>query len=79
MKILIKNFIFSFFLLFFAVPSFAANFFIEDYKVNIDVNEKKSAKITEEILVNFNYPSHGIIREIPHPKASVSKISVSEN
>ena len=78
MQNLIKKSIFSFFLLFFAVPSFAENFFIEDYKVNIEVSENKTAKATEEISVNFTSRSHGIIREIPHPKASVSKISVSE-
>lgn len=78
MRNLVKKIILSFFLLFFSFPVFAASFFIQDYKVDIEVNENKSARVTEEILVEFKYASHGIIREIPHPKASVSRISVSE-
>ncbi|MBO4556774.1 MAG: DUF2207 domain-containing protein [Elusimicrobiales bacterium] len=78
MQNLIKKLIFSFFLLFFAVPSFAENFFIEDYKVNIEADEYKNANITEEITVYFTSPAHGIIREIPHPQAGISKIYVSD-
>lgn len=68
-----------FFFLFFPLLSYAENFFIQEYKVAIEVNENKSAKISEEILVEFTSPSHGIIRDIPHSKATISNINVSES
>lgn len=58
-----------------AVPSVhAENFYIQNYEVKLEVNEKKLVKVEEEIEVYFLQPSHGIIREIPHKKASVTNI-----
>ena len=62
-----------------AVPSVhAENFYIQNYEVKLEVNEKKSVKVEEEIEVCFLKPSHGIIREIPHKKASVTNIRAQE-
>ncbi len=55
-------FILSFFSL---NTAFAENFYIENYKVNIDVTDDKILKITELIDTNFTIPSHGIYRDIP--------------
>ncbi len=40
-------------------------YYIENYKVTIDVNKDNTFDIEEEILVYFNVASHGIYRTIP--------------
>lgn len=63
------------FALFLVVPAaYAENFYIQNYDVLIEANEKKSVKVTENIDVFFLHPLHGIIREIPHKKASITNI-----
>lgn len=39
---------------------------IDNYKVDITVNENNTFDITEVITANFNVPKHGIIRKIPY-------------
>ena len=77
-----KNFV-KFLLLLFTFlvcsPVFAENFYIENYVVNLNVNKDKSVQIVEDIDANFTTPSHGIIREIPHPNATIDNIDVSSN
>ena len=77
MKLLVKLFLLL--LLFICNPAFAENFYIENYVVNINVTKDKVAQVTEDIYTNFTNSSHGIVREIPTPKASITNISVSEN
>ena len=44
---------------------FAADYYIEEYMVNIIVNEDNVLNIEEEITAMFEVPKHGIIRKIP--------------
>lgn len=44
----------------------AENFYIKNYKVNINVLEDRTAEITEDIDVFFTNESHGIFRSIPY-------------
>lgn len=60
------------------VPIFAENFYIENYDIDINVNELKQANITEKLDVFFTHDSHGIYRKIPHDKAKITNIHVSE-
>ena len=58
--------LFIFLFLFLVIsPAFAANFTINDYFVDIKVNEDKTMNITETIDVNFTSYQHGIYRDIP--------------
>lgn len=43
----------------------ASNFWIEDYDIQVVVNEDDTYDVTETINVHFTYPSHGIYRTIP--------------
>ena len=43
----------------------ASNFWIEDYDVQVVVNEDDTYEVTETISVHFTQPSHGIYRTIP--------------
>ena len=43
----------------------ASNFWIEDYDIQIVVNEDDTYVVTETISVHFMLPSHGIYRSIP--------------
>ena len=43
----------------------ASNFWIEDYDVQVVVNEDDTYVVTETISVHFTLPSHGIYRTIP--------------
>ena len=47
------------------VDSDYSNYIIENYDIEINVNENNTFDITEKITVNFTTPKHGIIREIP--------------
>lgn len=60
-------------------PIFAENFYIENYRVDIQVNKSKQAHVTEKIDVYFTSSSHGIYRDIPHNNATITNIRVSEN
>ncbi len=64
--------------LFFTNTAFAENFYIEDYNVNLNVNEDKSVNVTEDIQVYFTSPSHGIYRKIPYKNADISNIRVNK-
>ena len=74
-----KLFYIIFILLFLISPVFAENFYIENYNVQIDVDNNKSAAVTETINVFFTHPSHGIYRDIPYKNAKITDINVSEN
>ncbi len=65
---------------------------IDDYKINMVVNENNTFDITETITANFNVAKHGIFRKIPlrnsitrldgtksNNRAIISNISVNEN
>ena len=43
-----------------------SNFIIEDYDIDISVNEDDTYVVTETLDVHFTYPSHGIYRDIPY-------------
>ena len=43
----------------------ASNFWIEDYDIQVVVNEDDTYDITETISVQFTAPSHGIYRTVP--------------
>ncbi|MBQ8886233.1 MAG: DUF2207 domain-containing protein [Candidatus Gastranaerophilales bacterium] len=45
--------------------SLAANYYIKNYDVEMDITEQKNINITETIDVFFTSPSHGIYRKIP--------------
>ena len=66
-----KNYIKLFFISFFIFILFPLSvnadngYVIENYDVNIKVNENNVLNITETIDVNFTLESHGIIRKIP--------------
>ena len=45
--------------------SLAANYYIKNYDVEMDITEQKNINITETIDVYFTSPSHGIYRKIP--------------
>lgn len=64
--------------LFFTNIAFAENFYIEDYNVNLNVNEDKSVNVTEDIQVYFTSPSHGIFRTIPYKNATITNINVNK-
>lgn len=79
-------------LLFSVNKVFAYDYTIENYDVNIIVNENNVLDITENINVNFNTHKHGIFRKIPINNrvvrqdgttetnhAKISNINVSEN
>lgn len=73
------NFIFGIFVcILICSPAFAEKFYIENYDVNINVTENKTAQITENIDVYFTQPSHGIFRTIPVSGDKISNIDVSE-
>ena len=44
----------------------ASNFVIEDYNIDMQVNEDDTYLITETIDVRFTQPSHGIYRTVPY-------------
>lgn len=61
----------------------AENFYIENYSVNIDVQENRVYNVTEDIDMYFTSPSHGFYRDIPVNyengfRAILSNISVNE-
>lgn len=60
-KILLVIFVF----LFFACPSFAENFYIKNYNIDVQVSKDNVYRINEQIDVYFTSPSHGIFRTIP--------------
>ncbi|MBQ8886569.1 MAG: DUF2207 domain-containing protein [Candidatus Gastranaerophilales bacterium] len=49
----------------FALTSFAENFYITNYDVELDIQKNKDILVTEYIEVYFTKPSHGIFRSIP--------------
>ena len=51
---------------------------IDEYHVEIDVNEDNSYDITEEITAYFNVQKHGIIRSIPL-KNTIKRLDGTEN
>ena len=58
----------AFVLVLFLLPqtaSAASNFWIEDYDIQVVVNEDDTYEVTETIKVHFTLPSHGIYRTIP--------------
>ncbi len=58
--------LFAFFCnLFFISCANAENFVIDNYDVNLNVNEDRSVNITENIDTFFTKQSHGIVRTIP--------------
>lgn len=74
------NLILAFFIcLFITLPTFAENFYIKNYEVNIDVNNTNNAHITETIDTYFTINSHGIIRSIPTKNDEITNIFVNEN
>ena len=44
----------------------ASNFIIEDYDIDMQVNEDDTYLITETLKVHFTAPSHGIYRVVPY-------------
>lgn len=71
--------------------TYTYDYTIEDYKIDMVVNEDNSFDITETITANFNKAKHGIFRKIPirnsvkradgtksDNKAKISKISVND-
>lgn len=63
-KLVIAVFVLALFLLP-QTASAASNFWIEDYDIQIVVNEDDTYVVTETINVHFTLPSHGIYRTIP--------------
>ena len=63
-KLVIAVFVVALFLLP-QTASAASNFWIEDYDIQVVVNEDDTYDITETIKVHFTWPSHGIYRTIP--------------
>ncbi len=55
-----------------------ADYYVEDYKVLVDVDKNKSFTVIEDIDVFFTKPSYGIVRYIPYENASVTDIRASE-
>ena len=49
-----------------------SNFYIDDYDIDMQVNEDDTYLITETLDVHFTYPSHGIYRVVPY-KASLDR------
>ena len=77
---MIKKIILLLFVCFFTcLKGYAENFYIKNYDVNMSVNRAKQVHITETIDADFNYSSHGIVREIPLKDSEIKNISVSEN
>lgn len=61
-----KKILFSFLaFLYFICPSFAQNFYIKNYDIDIQVSSNNVYHIKENIDVYFTSPSHGIFRTIP--------------
>ena len=71
--------------------AYTYDYVIDDYKINMVVNEDNTFDITETITANFNVPKHGIYRKIPlrnsitrldgtksNNRAKISNISVSD-
>ncbi len=71
--------------------TYTYDYVIDDYKINMVVNEDNTFDITETITANFNVPKHGIYRKIPlrnsitrldgtksNNRAKISDISVSD-
>lgn len=77
MKKILLGIITAFVCIIFSNAAFAENFYIENYDVNLKVNEDKSVLVTENIQVQFTNPSHGIIRAIPYKNASISNVRVN--
>lgn len=56
----------------------AESFYIDNYDIALNVNKNKSVAVIETLDVVFTRSSHGIIRDIPHPRgASITGIHVS--
>lgn len=79
MKKILLGIITAFVCIIFSNAAFAENFYIENYKVDLKVNEDKSVQVTENIQVQFTTPSHGIIRTIPYKNASISNVRVNNS
>lgn len=54
-----------------------SGYYIKDYHVNVDVNDKRQYIVTENILVHFNEDRHGIKRNIP-TNSSAEQYSISD-
>ncbi len=78
---MIKKFLNILFFVFLLVQNtvLAENFYINNYDVDIKVDENKVVDITENIDVYFTNPSHGIFRSIPYSGGKIEDISVSED
>ncbi len=55
----------AFFVYFFISPSFAQNFYIENYDVSLDVKNNRKIEVTENIDVNYTNSKEAIYRKIP--------------
>lgn len=73
-----KIILFLFLCFFTCLQASAENFYIKNYDVGMIVNRAKQVHITETIDADFQYSSHGIVREIPLKDSEVKNISVSE-
>lgn len=56
---------FSLFFLIFITIFSDSGYIIDNYKINIDINDKNVYKVIEDIEVNFSEPRRGIYRVIP--------------
>lgn len=60
-----RLFLILFILLFFSYPSFAQNFYIKNYDINVNVSLNNIYHVKERIDVYFYKPSYGISKIIP--------------
>ena len=74
-----KLFLTLFVSIFFCLTAFAESFYINNYDVDIKVDNTKKIHVTETIDTNFQYKSHGIIRKIPAPNAEITNIKVDND
>ena len=79
-----KKVSFIFLLLLLPALLFAENFYISSYNVNIDISKSNVYTISEELVLDFTTPSHGLYFNIPitsqvRRKPLVDIISVSDN
>ena len=65
MKKLVLFFVSFVFSMIFSLASFAENFYITNYDVDIDIQKNNDILVTEYIEVYFTKASHGIYRTIP--------------
>ena len=79
MKTILKIFTLIIISLVLCLQAFAENFYIENYDVNMVVNQNKQVSVTEDIDAFFTKPSHGIIRKIPHQNATITGIFIPDN